>query len=171
MHHLPFYWEAASILCFEEPGLSPAHRQQLFQEARQLHEEGVTAEFQALVLDQAGNSEEARQVLLSAPRGDLTAQGADLLLKIEDEQNRPEALALAHQSSLFELRDGRHWEYVAIAEEQAGHLAAAEKAWSQALFYFPDEPKIVAGARAFAAAHPDLGLDRALAASTNVRDN
>ena len=171
LHQLAFYWEAASIMCFEDPPLPAAQRQQFFQEATALREDDLTAGFRAQVLDQNGDQDDARKILEAVPRPQFTPHAADLLLKIDNEQKRPEALALAQQRSLFELRDGRHWEYLAQAEERAGHTKQATRAWKQAVFYFPDDAQLMAGAKVFVTAHPDAALEKAVSASTNVRDN
>lgn len=167
-HHAPWYWEAARILCFDAPSFSPAHRDQLNTEAIQLHDDALTAEFRAYCLNASGNTAGALRILEAIPKDKLSNGTAELLLKIYLDQKRPEALALARRTDCFDLRNGRHRQYLAQAEEQAGHPEAAALAWERAVFYYPDDASLMAGATAFAARYHDAELARVIAASTHV---
>jgi tetratricopeptide (TPR) repeat protein len=168
LHRAPWYWEAARFICFSEPAASPAHRQEFFQEAEQLHDDGVTAEFRAYADEAAGDTAGALRILEAAQKNGLGNYGAELLLKIYLEQKRPEALALARRADCFDLRNGRHWQYLAQAEEQAGHPEAAAPAWLKALFYYPDDMALLRAAAAFAARTHDATLLRAIGDSAKV---
>ncbi len=168
LHHAPWYWEAARILCFEEPVFSPAHRDALFREAESLHDAARTAEFRAYCDDAAGDADGARHLLEKIPPGQLSNASAALLLKIDLGQQRPEALALARRTDCFDLRNGRHWQYLAQAEERAGNVEAARVAWEKAVFYYPDDVALMEAATAFAAKFNDPALARAIAESGQV---
>jgi len=128
-HGTPWYWEAARILCFAEPAFSPAHRDELLHEAESLRDDAVTAEFRAYHrYYAAGDIDGAISILEAIPPNQLGNYAAELLLKIDLDRHRPEALALARRADCFDLRNGRHWQYLAQAEEQAGHLEAARAA-------------------------------------------
>jgi tetratricopeptide (TPR) repeat protein len=169
LHHAPWYWEAARFLCFAEPGFSSAHRDALMDETESLHDNSVTAEFRAYYNYYAkGDVDGALDILEAIPPHQLGNYAAELLLKIELDRKRPEALALARRTDCFDLRNGRHWQYLAQAEEQAGHLEAARAAWIKAVFYFPDDPALMEAAAAFAAKRNDPALTRAIAESGKV---
>jgi hypothetical protein len=159
-HRTSWYWEGARIMCFDTPAFSLAHRQQLFAEAAALHDDALTADFRAHVLNAMGDSEGARKILAPLSAGPMGSPASDLLLRIELDQDRPEALALAERRGGFDLRDGWHWALSARAEERAGHEQAALTAWRKAVFYYPDEPAIVAEARAFAGRYQAADLQR-----------
>ncbi len=161
-HRTTWYWEGARIMCFDTPMFSAAHRAALFAEAKTLRDDALTADFRAHVLDAAGEAETARQILAPLAAGPLGSPAGDLLLRIELDQNRPEALALAERTDAFDLRDGWHWALLARAEEQAGHQAAALAAWKKAVFYYPDEPGLLGEAASFAARHQAADLQRAI---------
>jgi hypothetical protein len=161
-HHTSWYWEGARIMCFDTPMFSPAHRGALFAEAQALHDDTLTADFRAHVLDAAGDADGARKILAPLSTGPLGSPAGDLLLRIELDQNRPEALALAENRDGFDLRDGWHWALLARAEEQAGHGAAALAAWKKAVFYYPDEPGLIGEAASFATRHHADDLQNAI---------
>jgi tetratricopeptide (TPR) repeat protein len=165
-HRAPWYWEAARLLCFAEPAFSPAHRDALLREAESLHDDVVTAEFRAYHHDYAsGDVDGALTLLETIPPKKLGNYAAELLLKIDLDRKRPEALALARRTDCFDLRNGRHWQYLAQAEEQAGHLEAARAAWKKAVFYYPDDVVLMEAATAFAAKFNDPALSRAITES------
>ncbi len=161
-HRASWYWEGARILCFDPPSFSAAHRRQLFAEAEALHDDVLTADFRAHVLDAAGDAEGARKILAPLSAGEMGSPASDLLLRIELDQDRPEAIALAERRGGYDLRDGWHWALVARAEERAGRDSAALAAWKKAVFYYPDEPGLVAQAAAFAVRHHAADLQRAI---------
>ena len=165
-HHAPWYWEAARFICFADPPASPAHRQALFDEAVALHDEAVTSEFRAYDLQATGDVVGAQKLLEGIPKENLGNNSAELLLKIYLAQKNPEALPLARRLGSFDLRNGRHWQYLAQAEEAAGNIDAAAAAWKKAVFYYPDDDTLLAAASAFAAAHQDAALAQAIAASS-----
>jgi tetratricopeptide (TPR) repeat protein len=169
LHGTPWYWEAARILCFAEPAFSSTHRDALMHEAESLHDDSVTAEFRAYNHYYAtGDSDGALHILENIPPHQLGNYAAELLLKIELDRKQPEALALAQRTDCFDLRNGRHWQYLAQAEEQAGHLEAARAAWEKAVFYYPDDVELMEAASAFAAKSNDPALAQAIAESDKV---
>jgi tetratricopeptide (TPR) repeat protein len=168
LHRAPWYWEAARILCFAEPAFSPGHRAALMHEAETLRDDAVTAEFRAYSKYGAGDGDGALHILEAIPPHQLGNYGAELLLKMYLDRKRPEALALARRTDCFDLRNGRHWQYLAQAEEQAGHVDAARAAWKKAVFYYPDDAALMEAASAFAAKYNDPELARALADSGKV---
>ena len=165
LHHASWYWEAARFMCFTEPAFSPAHREELLREAEQLHDDAVTAEFRAYAANAAGDVDGALRILEKIPPRQLGNYGAELLLKIYLNRKQPEALALAQRTDCFDLRNGRHWQYLAEAEEQAGHPEAAATAWQRAVFYYPDDAALMAGASAYATTYRDPVLAQAIAKS------
>ncbi|MCE0522510.1 MAG: hypothetical protein LV480_06330 [Methylacidiphilales bacterium] len=168
-HHASWYWEAARFLCFAEPAFSPAHRYALLHEAESLHNDVVTAEFRAYYHYYiSGDTDGALRILETIPPGKLGNYAAELLLKIDLDRNLPGALALARRSDCFDLRNGRHWQYLAQAEERAGHLDAARAAWKKAVFYYPDDAALMEAASAFATKVNDPALSQAIADSGKV---
>jgi len=168
LHHAPWFWEAARILCFENPSFSPVHRHEFLQEAERLHDDPLTAEFRAYCHYAEGDTENTVRILEKIPADQLSNYTAELLLKIYLDQKRLEALALARRSDCFDLRNGRHWQYLAEAEEQAGHQKEAAQAWQKAVFYYPDDPVLMERASIFAMQHHDANLSQALADSARV---
>jgi tetratricopeptide (TPR) repeat protein len=164
----PWYWEAARIICSQDPLLSPAHRNDLLLEAEDLHDDSLTAEFRAYALEAGGDTDGALRVLEAIPSGQLGDPSAELLLQIYLERKRPEALALARRTDCWELRNGRHWQFLAEAEDQAGQTDAAARAWKKAVFYYPDDETLIAGASAFAARNHDDELQQAIEKSARV---
>ena len=148
LHHTPWYWEAARFMCFSKPEFSRAHRRALLDEANQLNDP-VTNEFRAYALNADGDTDGALRILETIPSNQLGNFTAELLLKLYLAKSRPEALTLAQRTDCFDLRNGHHWQYLAEAEEQAGHHDAAERAWAKAVFYCPDDPALMATAEAF----------------------
>ena len=170
LHRVPWYWEAARILCFETPSFSLEHRERLVQEAETLHNDSLTAEFMAFTRAAAGDEEGARTFLVRTPAGNLDSHGNDLLLKIDTDEHRPEALTEAISSKGVDLRDGRHWEYLAQAEESAGNQEAAAAAWRKAILFYPDEAEIRQGATNFATKYRDEKLAGEIKQSLDLRD-
>jgi tetratricopeptide (TPR) repeat protein len=168
LHHAPLYWEAARILCFQRPSLSLDHRHDLLHEAEALHDDSLTAEFRAYAHDADGDTDGALRILENIPPRQLGNSPAELLLKIDIERGRPEALALARRMECFDLRNGRHWQYLAQAEEQAGCREAAARAWEKAVFYYPDDAILMKQAAAFAARSNDGELTQAIAESSKA---
>ncbi len=168
LHHAPFYWEAARIFCFEGARFSSGHRHDLLHEAETLHDDFLTAEFRAYCHDADGDTDGALRILENIPPKQLGNYSAELLLKIYLERGRPEALALARRMECFDLRNGRHWQYLAEAEEQAGHQEVAARAWKKAVFYYPDDELLIKQATAFAARSRDGELVQAIAESSRA---
>jgi len=167
-HHASWYWEAARFICFAEPACSPAHRDAFEHEAESLHDDLLTAEFRAYDRKGTGDVDGAFQILKAIPPDRLGNYAAELLLKIELDRNMPEALALARRTDCFDLRNGRHWQYLAEAEERFGSLDAARVAWGKAVFYYPDDEALMQAATDFAKKHDDAGLAKAIAESNRV---
>ena len=167
-HRSGWYWEAARFICFSEPAASATHRQQLLDEAEHLQADGVTAEFRAYAHEAAGDTDGALRILEAAQKNGLGNYGAELLLKIYLDRNRPEALALAQHAGWFDLRNGHHWQYLAQAEDRAGDRAAAARDWTRAVFYFPDDTELIQAASDFAQKNNDAELARAITDSTKV---
>ena len=168
LHHAPWYWEAARFLCFAEPAFSPMHRDALMQEA-EADAYDVTMEFLAYDRYYAANDVDGALLLLARiPPRNLGNYGAELLLKIKLDEKAPAALALARRTDCFDLRNGHHWQYLAQAEEAAGHIDAARNAWEKAVFYDPDDAALMAAATAFATKTNDTALAQAIAESDQV---
>jgi hypothetical protein len=123
--HAGWFWEAARVLCFEVPSLSPEHRHQLLAEAESLHDAALTSDFRAYAHEADGDASCAREILDSHPPEELSDHGADLLLQLDLDENRPEALNLAERSDCFERGDGLHWKLLAQAEIRAGRTREA----------------------------------------------
>jgi tetratricopeptide (TPR) repeat protein len=169
LHHTPWYWEAARFICFASPPSSTEHRDALMHEAESLQDEGVTAEFRAYYRYYAANDVDgALKILQAIPRDKMGNYAAELLLKIELDRKQPEALDIALRSECFDLRNGKHWQYLAQAEEQWGSLETARKAWRKAVFYSPDDDALMQAAKDFAARHQDAALSLAITDSTKV---
>ncbi|MCE0483273.1 MAG: hypothetical protein LV479_03430 [Methylacidiphilales bacterium] len=167
-HRAGWYWEAARFLCFGEPTFSQAHRDELRAEAESLHDDAITAEFRAYYAYASGDIDGALRILEGIPREQMGNYAAELLLKIYLDRKRPEALALARRTDCFDLRNGRHWQYLAEAEEQAGHSDAAARAWKKAVFYYPDDAALMAGATSFAQTYHNSALQQAIGESAGV---
>jgi hypothetical protein len=166
--HAPWYWEAARFLCFADPRFSAAHRAELVREADNLHDDILTAEFRAYARYDSGDVDGALRILQTIPSDRLGNYAAELLLKIDLDRHLPGALALARRTDCFDLRNGRHWQYLAQAEEAAGNFGAAEKAWRRAVFYYPDDPILMKDAADFATRYKDAALGKAIAESGAV---
>jgi hypothetical protein len=167
-HDAPWYWEAARIMCFDQPALSSAHRNALVGEAESLRTD-ATEEFRAYGrYDTAHDSDGASLILERIPPRQLGNYGAELLLKIGLEQNWPAVLDLARRTDCWDLRNGRHWQYLAEAEERWGSLDAARAAWRRAVFYYPDDEALMKAAADFAAKHDDAALKQQIADSARV---
>ena len=164
-HTNPWYWEAARILCFAKPPISAAHRQALFNEATSLHEGGLTAEFRAYCLNASGDIDGALKILKDIPPGRLTNAAAELLVQIELGRKDAAVLGLARRTECFDLRNGKHWQYLAQAEEQFGSVDAARAAWQKAVFYYPDDDELMKAASDFAAKYADIPLKQAILTS------
>jgi hypothetical protein len=180
MHGASWYWEAARIICFDEPRTSTPIREAFEKEAESRHD-AVTAEFSAYsVFYSQGSADEALKILQAIPPKQLGNYGALLLLQIElhnilhglqlETQRTidPSVLELARRTDCFDLRNGRHWQYLAQAEEQAGQIEAARAAWEKAVFYYPDDAALMEAATAFAAKYTDPALSQAIAESGRV---
>jgi len=168
LHHALWYWEAARVLCFDRPGFSPDHRNALLNEAEHLHNDSLTREFQAYCHYAAGDTDGALRILENIPPQQLGNYTAELLLKIDRDHGRPEALALARRTDCFDLRNGRRWQYFAEAEEKAGHDEEAARAWRKAIFYYPDDATLIEQATAFAMRFHDDDLSRIIEESSKV---
>jgi hypothetical protein len=166
---IPWYWEAARILCFSEPLFSGAHRDALEGEAAWFsHQNAFTREFRAFCLDAAQNEDGAIQILGTFPEYPPGNAEAQLLLKIELERNDPKALALARRADGWDLRNGKRWQYLAQAEERWGSLEAARAAWRKAVFYYPDDDELMKAAGEFAQKRGDAELAREIAKSGKI---
>ncbi len=166
-------WEAARILCFETPRFSAEHRDalQVFSGALGLFDkftrraDPLGTEYAAYRDEALGRKDDAYALLHALPPPKLSNADAELLLKIELERDMPEALSLARRTDCFDLRNGRHWQYLAQAEERWGSLEAAKDAWEKAVFYYPDDDALMQAASDFAAKHGDARLKTAIADS------
>jgi hypothetical protein len=163
--HSSTYWEAARILCSDQPRI-PADLQESFgpNDDRSI----VPDEFLIAKLNAAGDVSSALKFLQSTPSGKLTNAEAKVLAKIELDRNDPAALALARRTDCWDLRNGKHWQYLAEAEERWGSLDAARAAWKKAVFYYPDDDELMKAAADFAAKHDDAQLKQAIADSAKV---
>jgi tetratricopeptide (TPR) repeat protein len=173
---LPWYWETARLMCFGEPPTSP-HKKDFMKMSEDVYTPGE-CEFYALGLYEEGDWEEAASKLPEIPE-ELTNTSAELMLRIELAQNDPEvftkylpkfpkALPLARRTDCWDLRNGRHWMYLAEAEERWGSLDAARSAWKKAVFYYPDDDELMKAAADFAAKHNDAELKQEIADSAKV---
>ena len=166
-HASSWYWEAARIMCFGDDAGSATLREAFEKEAESLPNRAATAEYRAYYACFVRHAPADARKILEADH-DLTNNAAELLLRIELEQDDPAALALAQQSKIFNLRNGRHWQYLAQAEEKWGSLDAARTAWRKAVFYYPDDAELMQAARAFAEKHRDDVLAAAMADSEKI---
>jgi hypothetical protein len=184
LHDTAWYWEAARLICFSDAPCPPAVCDAYEKEAEGQGSD-VTKEFRAYydyyAKDDVGG---AFQILKNIPPSQLSNYEAELLLKIyivrpdnpkqwkpidiELNQKEREALTLARRFDRFDLRNGRHWEYLGWLEEQFGSLDAARAAWRKAVFYYPDDANVIKGASAFASRHDDAALAQAIAKSGEV---
>jgi hypothetical protein len=163
----PWVWEAARIMAFDTPALSEAQRQPLERIAEaEPQDHPVLREFRAYSAQ--AKPANAKQILLSFPEFPLRNAEAQLLAKIELEQNDSSALALARRTDCWDLRNGRHWQYLAEAEERWGSLDMARAAWRKAVFYYPDDDELMKAASEFADKHNDAGLKQTIADSGKV---
>jgi hypothetical protein len=168
---MPWYWEAARIMSSQEPVLSLLHRNDFLRQAEDQHDDNLTAEFRAYATEANGDTDGALRILETIPSGQLGDAAAELLLKIYLNRGNPRALALARRSDCWDLRNGHHWQFLAEAEEQAGDIDAATRAWKKAVFYYPDDAALTAGAAAFAARHHDEALEKIVETSGKVYDD
>ncbi|HUB67008.1 MAG TPA: hypothetical protein VL981_05940 [Candidatus Methylacidiphilales bacterium] len=168
---MPWYWEAARIMCSQAPVLSSLHRNEFLQQAEDEHNDNLTAEFRAYATEANGDTDGAWRILETIPSGQLSDAAAELLLKIEFNRGRPEALALARRTDCWDLRNGRRWQLLAEAEERAGNVDAAARAWKKAVFYYPDDAALIAGAAVFAARHHDEALAKIVETSGDIYDD
>ena len=163
--HSSAYWEAARILSFEPPRISPKLQESFVpNEDRPI----VAVEFHVAALNAAGETDGALKILQSIPQGEMTNSEAQILSKIQLDRNDPAALAPARRTDCWDLRNGKHWEYLAEAEERWGSLDAARAAWRKAVFYYPDDDELMKAAADFAAKHDDATLEQAIADSGKV---
>jgi hypothetical protein len=167
-HKSGWYWEDARIMCFSEPAFSPEHRRALLDEAKALGDDHLTADFRAHCAYWSGDPDGALKILQSMPPEKLGNVAAALLLRIEIDRHDPAALALAVRNDCFDLGNGRRWQYLAEAAQQAGHLDLAHTAWLKAVFYAPDDSDLMSNASSFAAATSDTELLKAITNSTKV---
>jgi tetratricopeptide (TPR) repeat protein len=143
----PWYWEAARLVCFSEPPTSP-HKVDFMKTAEDKYTPGE-CDFYALGLYEKGDWEQALSCLPTDP-SKLTNTSAELMLRIDLDQNFPNAIAqylpnplpLARRTDCWDLRNGKHWQYLAEAEERWGSLDAARAAWKKAVFYYPDDVEL-----------------------------
>ena len=142
LHYAGWYWEAARMICFDHPPAPVALRKKFRAEADTLGD--LTTEFRAYDDEADGKSDAARQLLTHVPESALSDREAILLLRIDMEQKRPEALALVQHHDIFDLSDGEYWRDRAILEEAAGRPHVAAHAWREAVFYAPDENSTLA---------------------------
>lgn len=168
LHHAPWYWEAAAIMCFEVPKFTPEHRADLLQEAEQLHDDLLTAYFRANCHYEAFETALAQEILETVPPKQLDNNEAELLLKLYLAGQDPRALTLAHRTDCFDPRNGRHWQYLAEAEGRVGDYKATAEAWKKAVFYYPDSPTLMTRAAAFATKFHDTELSQAIEESSQV---
>lgn len=167
-HRTGWYWGAARMLCFEEPAFSAAHRAALFDEALALKDDALTAEFRAYCLHSAGDVDGALKIVQAIPERELTKAEAELLLKIKIDHHDPDALRLALRNDLFDPGNGRRWQYLAQAAQQANQLDVARKGWLKAVFYAPDDPDLMNAAKTFATTMKDTQLEKAIANGLKV---
>jgi hypothetical protein len=166
-----WYWEAARLMSYGEPPASP--RQADFMKTASDGYNAGECEFYALGVYERGDWEKA---LGYSPSdfSKFTNTSAQLVLRIELDRDipssytLPNALALARRTDCWDLRNGKHWQYLAEAEERWGSLDAARAAWRKAVFYYPDDDELMKAAADFAAKHDDAALKQAIADSAKV---
>ena len=164
----PWFWEAARIMSYSDPRL-PGPLRDWFQDAA--HKPPLTVQGKAELIASgmdADRSGDTRGYLQKIPPSQLSNAAAELLLKLELADNMQEALPLARRTDCWDLRNGRHWMYLAEAEERWGSLDAARAAWRKAVFYYPDDDELMNAASDFAVKHDDAELKRAIADSSKV---
>jgi hypothetical protein len=168
-HEAAWYWEAARILCFDPPPFTSAQRSAL---AESTGAHGINfhtcAPFAAEDLAAQAHGKAVLSTLKSFRSDTLANSTAQLLVKSELEWNDPDALILARRTDCWDLRNGRHWMYLAEAEERWGSLDAARAAWRKAVFYYPDDDELMKAAADFAAKHDDAQLKQTIADSAKV---
>jgi hypothetical protein len=157
-------WEAARIICFEAPTASEKDRQPL--EIYLGEKSPVLREFQAYWAQ--ADEAKATAILGTFQNRPMSNAEAQLLLKIKLDQNDTTALPLARRTDCWDLRNGKHWQYLAEAEERWGSLDAARAAWRKAVFYYPDDDELMKAAADFAAKHDDAALKQAITDSAKV---
>jgi len=160
-----WYWEAERILCFDTPRLSTKLQMDISSNGEW---PTVADEFRAYALDASGDDDGALKILQSVHPDEITNTEAQILMKIELNRNDPDALPLARRTDCWDLRNGKHWQYLAEAEERWGSLDAARAAWRKAVFYYPDDVELMKAAADFAAKHDDTELKQAIADSAKV---
>ncbi len=161
----PWYWEAARILCFSDPPESAEHLG-YFAESSRASSLGAT--LNAYAKRAAGDNDSALSVLRAIPADRIDNAAAQLLSQLELDRNDPAALPLTRRTECWDLRNGKHWQYLAQAEERWGSLDAARAAWKKAVFYYPDDDALMKAAGEFAAKHGDAELQKAIADSAKV---
>ncbi len=153
----PWQREAARILC-NEPHVFPiATRDDLKRAISDLYPNSPQVR-ELLAYCVQDDPDAAFKILQSHPEQPLSNAEAQLLLRIELARNDPAALALARRTDCWDLRNGKHWQYLAQAEERWGTLDAARAAWRRAVFYYPDDAELMSAASAFAAQQHDAEL-------------
>ena len=163
-HHADWYWEAARIMCFQVPKLSSIDCDALEHEAESLGDATVTADFRAHYRYSFGDVADATRILESVPTSGLSNSEAELLLKIYIDHPDPgslfnaKALPLALRTDCFDLRNGRHWLYLAEAYGETGNMTASTAAYRKALFYYPDVFEVVSLAEMDASTMKDQSL-------------
>jgi len=165
-----WYWEAALILCFDVPPLSPELRKEFSDRVPWLQQTDpalatATNAFTAYAVHAAGHDAKALAALRGTP---LNNASAELLAKLELDRNDPAALELARRTDCWDLRNGKHWQYLAEAEERWGSLDTARAAWRKAVFYYPDDDELMKAAADFAVKHDDAALKQAITDSAKV---
>jgi hypothetical protein len=141
------FWETAAKLAFTNPPLSDEHRDALYDLAQKDEFRNISLNFRAACLAQKANWPGV-VALLSPLSRHLPNDGAFTLLAQAylQQGDYENAASLLRQNNLFDLRNGRRYQYLAQCEGHFNNRAAALAAWKQALFYFPDDPDIRAGA-------------------------
>jgi tetratricopeptide (TPR) repeat protein len=153
LHRADWYWEVARIICFQYPAASGDLRAKLRREADTVGAAGVA--FRAYDDEVNGDFPGARALLEKIATTQLSDAEARLLLEVEIALQKPDALELARNGSLYDLNDGERWRDLAVLEEQAGNTEAADEAWRKTLYYAPD---LMQPRPAFMVAHPKIAL-------------
>jgi hypothetical protein len=166
-HQKPWYWEAARIMSFQPPGLDEKSRLSLDSEADRIHNLEIVGAYAAYSNPLADATTIA--TLKGIPDSKLTDPTAQRLLALDLMlEAHASSLTLARRTDCWDLRNGKHWEYLAEAEERWGSLDAARAAWKKAIFYYPDDDELMKAASDFAAKHNDAELKQAIADSTKI---